>query len=138
MSYPLKGDSMITVILAGVLGGVALTSSIWVYVERQKEPEEIDLQGLIESTIAIHEPASNLTEPDLLETPCSLEYIERAGNDLLCREMFCRMMTRGIDAKASGAECEQISNIQNKLLILETCEKTESPESCISLFDRRL
>ena len=133
----LRGEQML--ILVGLLGGVALTTTAWVVVERQKKPPPpIDIAAIVESTIALHKPSSNLTEPDLLSVPCSLEYIATNG-DLLCREMFCRMTTRGIDSKTSGGECEQISNIQNKLIILEECSKLgEGYKECVALFDRRL
>jgi len=92
----------------------------------------------VESTIALHKPSENLTEPDLLKVPCSSEFIESNG-DLLCREMFCRMTTRGIDSKTSGGECERISNISDKQLILRECSKLgEGYKECVDLFDRRL
>jgi len=126
-------------IVLGLLGGVALTTSAWVVVERNKpEPESINVEDIVKSTIALHKPSENLTEPDLLKVPCSSEYIATNG-DLLCREMFCRMTTRGIDSKTSGGECEQISNIQNKLVILKECSKLgEAYKECVELFDRRL
>lgn len=126
-------------IVLGLLGGVALTTSAWVVVERnQPEPETINVEDIVKSTIALHKPSENLTEPDLLKVPCSLEYIATNG-DLLCREMFCRMTTRGIDSKTSGGECEQISNIQNKLVILKECQPFGGDsKECVELFDRRL
>ena len=137
MSSHSKENKMLIVL--GLLGGVALTTSAWVVVERNKpEPESINVEDIVQSTIALHKPSENLTEPDLLKVPCSLDYIATNG-DLLCREMFCRMTTRGIDSKTSGGECEQISNIQNKLVILEECSKLgEAYKQCVELFDRRL
>ena len=137
MSSHSKENKMLIVL--GLLGGVALTTSAWVVVERNKpEPETINVEDIVQSTIALHKPSENLTEPDLLKVPCSLDYIATNG-DLLCREMFCRMTTRGIDSKTSGGECEQISNIQNKLVILEECSKLgEAYKQCVELFDRRL
>jgi hypothetical protein len=126
-------------VLLGLLGGVALTTSTWVVIERRKPvPEPIDIGAIVESTIALHKPSENLTEPDLLKVPCSSEFIESNG-DLLCREMFCRMTTRGIDSKTSGGECERISNISDKQLILRECSKLgEGYKECVDLFDRRL
>lgn len=126
-------------VLLGLLGGVALTTSTWVVIERRKPvPEPIDIGAIVESTIALHKPSENLTEPDLLKVPCSSEFIESNG-DLLCREMFCRMTTRGIDSKTSGGECERISNISDKQLILRECSKLgEGYKECVNLFDRRL
>ena len=127
------------VVLLGVLGGIALTSSVWVVVERREPaPESVDVSAIVESTIALHKPSENLTEPDLLKIPCSSEFIEQ-NTDRLCREMFCRMTTRGIDSKTSGGECEQISNIQNKIIIFNECSKLgDAYKECIELFDRRL
>lgn len=126
-------------VLLGVFGGIAITTSTWVVVERRKpEPESVNIEEVIKATIALHEPSANLTDTDLLAVPCSMEYIGEHG-DLLCREMFCRMTTRGIDSKTSGGECERISNVSDKLLILEECSKLgEAYEQCVDLFDRRL
>ena len=126
-------------ILIGLLGGVAITTSTWVIVERRKpEPEPVNIEKIVAQVMSIHQPSENLTEPDLLKVPCSAEFIA-TNTDLLCREMFCRMTTRGIDSKTSGGECEQISNIQNKSVILAECSKLgEGYNECVDLFDRRL
>jgi len=126
-------------VLLGVFGGIAITTSAWVVVERRKpEPESVNIEEVIKATIALHEPSANLTKTDLLSVPCSREYISENG-DLLCREMFCRMTTRGIDSKTSGGECERISNVSDKLLILEECGKLgDAYEQCVDLFDKRL
>ena len=60
-----------------------------------------------------------VTDPDLVAVSClGKEHIDQHG-DLLCREMFCRLQQRGIDAKTSSTECEEISNIAiNKKIIL--------------------
>jgi len=78
----------------------------------------------------------NLTEPDLLEVPCSKDFIKEFGVDL-CREMFCRMTTRGIDSKTSGSDCEQISNLINSKEILATCKIDDNNQDCFDLFWRR-
>ena len=82
--------------------------------------------------------AERLTDIDLLTVPCSSEYIGVNG-DLLCREMFCLMQTRGIDAKVSGQDCNAISNVQNTLVILETCRDVESKidDKCIQIYRER-
>lgn len=84
------------------------------------------------------QPAVNMTEPDLLKVPCSADYIEKNG-DMLCREMFCRMQTRGVDAKTSGQECEQISNINNTIAISKACSGKEGDayKTCEDVFWRR-
>tara|TARA_R100000329_G_scaffold144040_1_gene128486 strand:+ start:391 stop:789 length:399 start_codon:yes stop_codon:yes gene_type:complete len=86
------------------------------------------------------EVQKNLTQTDLLKVPCSLEYI-KDNSEALCREMFCRMTTRGIDSKTSGSECESISNTINKSFILKICASkstSEEQRSCIEFFDRRI
>ena len=40
-------------VVLGLLGGVALTTSAWVVVERRKpEPEPINVEAIVKSTIA--------------------------------------------------------------------------------------
>ena len=133
-----RGSDMIATIIAGVLGGIAVTSGVWIYAERQKEPPpSVDVAGVVEQVLQLHKPAANLTQPDLLAVPCSSEYIASNG-DLLCREMFCRMTTRGVDAKTSGKECEAIGNIINKTHVIELCKSQEDFDACIDVFDKRL
>ena len=84
-------------------------------------------------------PSTNLTAPDLLKVACSSEHIDKHG-DMLCREMFCRMQSRGIDAKTSGTECEQISNVSNKKTMMLTCDSLQEPsrKECYDFFDKRI
>ena len=113
---------------AGVGAGVT-----WYAMTDKKQPVEQIAKAQIEVQ-------KNLTEPDLLEVPCSIDFIKEYGEGL-CREMFCRMTTRGIDSKTSGSECESISNTINKTLILDVCGREETPETktqCIEFFDRRM
>ena len=62
----------------------------------------------------------NLTDQDLLKEACSVDYLKEQG-DSLCREMFCRMQSRGLDKGATTTECENISHITNSKARLETC-----------------
>ncbi len=93
------------------------------------------------------EVIKQVTSPELVGVSCSKEHIDTHG-DLLCREMFCRLQTRGMDSKTSGSECEEISNISNTLKILEVCveevkvEDRADPvdvfnEDCTRLFRER-
>ena len=85
----------------------------------------------------VGEVVKQLTNLDLLVEPCSKEYIESAG-DTLCREMYCRVMTRGVDAKTSGAECEEISNVANSKLMIDHCETfLENKEECYEKYRER-
>jgi hypothetical protein len=83
------------------------------------------------------EVIKQLTDIDLLEEPCSKEFIE-ANDDTLCRSMFCLMMTRGIDSQTSGSQCEEISNLANTKAMREDCLKDPSTaEDCYRLYLQR-
>ena len=80
-----------------------------------------------------------LTDLDLAAEACSSDFLATYGNGL-CREMWCRMQSRGIDAQTSGSECEEISNLNNTISILQTCAIVETPEQlaeCYQLFRER-
>ena len=106
-----------------------------------------------------------LTDLDLVKEACSATFIvDKAQGDILCRELFCRMQQRGVDAKTGATECEAISNAANKKTIFNFCasaaqevaivpgEDSETSAAlkgevsfnekdfnkCIELFDRRL
>jgi len=129
---------MLTTILIAGLTGLVLGGVSTVVILKKKEPESQSVSPPIENVATIQqEVIKQLTDIDLLEVPCSLEYIGQSG-DLLCREMFCRMTTRGIDAKTSGQECEEISNVSNSKTIIEHCEKfLESNEECYEKYRER-
>ena len=121
--------------LYALIGGLVLGSggsaAFFLLKKKPDEPvEEVAKQQI--------EVQKNLTEPDLLEVPCSQAYIDLKGQDL-CREMFCRMTTRGIDAKTSGAECEEISNLINSKAMLKACSDLQEDQQreCYDLFFRR-
>lgn len=117
--------------LAGViLGGVGVT----IAKKNKSGPVE---PVIIAPVDPVGEVAKQLTNLDLLVEPCSKEYIESAG-DTLCREMYCRVMTRGVDSKTSGAECEEISNVANSKLIINHCETfLENKEECYEKYRER-
>lgn len=83
------------------------------------------------------EVGTQLAAIDLVQVPCSTEFIA-SNSDFLCRELFCRMQQRGIDAQTSGADCAAISNMSNSLtlikLIDESCniatENTDDFDKC--------
>lgn len=109
-----------------------------------------------------------LTDLDLVKEACSSEFIvDKAQGDVLCRELFCRMQQRGVDAKTGATECEAISNVKNKITIHDFCTQTSTKtvieptsieeggletsivteitvtdpvafKSCIEFFDRRI
>jgi len=147
------GEKMEITIIVGLLGlliggasGVGISSAVntnkhdAAVAAAQTAAVDAASRAAKETIDSINLPAKNLTEPDLLNIACSAEHINKNG-DLLCREMFCRMQTRGLDAKISGAECEQVSNIMNKISIRKICEAAEDEkkkEECYELFDRRI
>lgn len=108
-----------------------------------------------------------LTDLDLVKEACSSKFIvDQKQGSLLCRELFCRMQQRGVDAKTGANECESISNVSNKVAIREFCElaatieetkvsvaieegeettttfpaqtDTDKVKQCIEFFDRRI
>lgn len=120
---------IITALVSLIVG-----SGATIALSRPKQPEtEIKPEQV---AVEQQEVIKQLTNTDLLEIPCSQEYILENG-DLLCREMFCRMMTRGVDSETSGAECEQISNISNSKSIIKHCEAQENQEDCYNNYFRR-
>ena len=117
--------------LAGIIiGGV----STIVATKKNPEPE---VQPVEQVATQQQEIIKQLTDTDLLLEPCSQIYIEQHSN-LLCREMFCRMMQRGIDAKTGANECEEISNVANSFYIIEHCTKlAEHQEECFEKYRER-
>jgi hypothetical protein len=119
-------------IALGVLSGALGTTAIhaWISSKNDQQADIIENQNNtlaqlanIQSTLALGEQeiAKQLTDTDLLEVSCSKEWME-THNDILCREMFCRLQTREGDA-ASQKECEVIGNIANTFFIIEKCDK---------------
>ena len=122
-------------LLYGILGGLVLGVGGSLYVKKGKKPVVIESPEPI--VITESKVAEKLTDVDLIKIPCSSEYINEHG-DLLGREMFCLMQTRGVDSKVAGAECSAISNVQNTLVILETCRVDgELEDKCIQIYRER-
>lgn len=138
-------ESIIIAALVGIIVGGGASAGVAVAVSNSKESviaEAATVAGTKAARDVVQDltrPANNLTEPDLLTVACSEEYLEKK-NDLLCREMFCRMQTRGIDAKTSQIECEAISNVMNKKEMMETCDSMPEirRKECYQLFDERI
>ena len=90
---------MIWVIVAVAVGGIGVgagTSALLI----QKKPPPAAPVG-----VGQIELSKQLTDLDLLKEPCDPKYVT-ANGDGLCREMFCRMQARGIDAGAEGSESD--------------------------------
>jgi hypothetical protein len=132
----LKMDWLLYLVIGA--GSAGLGSGLTAWFMSKKEPVPI----IVKEEVAKEqiEVQKNLTQPDLIKEACSAVFIKENGESL-CRELFCRMTTRGIDSKTSGTECESISNTINKAFILKICEKektTEDKKDCIDFFDRRI
>ena len=131
-----KGESMLTTYLVIGLAGIVLGGVTTQIINRNREPEVVTpIEPIVIDPVG--DVAKNLTNLDLLVEPCSPEFIEK-NSDLLCREMFCRMMTRGIDSKTSGSECEEISNVANSSKIINHCETfLEDKKECYDKYRER-
>jgi hypothetical protein len=113
--------------LYGGLIGLAIGIGGTIGVIRATRPPEV--------TAVIPEPviAEKLTDLDLVKPMCSESFIDKHGATL-CREIWCMMMTRGIDSETSGGTCDSISNVNNTLEILKACQDSED---CERLFRER-
>lgn len=135
----IKGNNMITAYFLIGLGGVILGGvSTLVITKKKEEPVSQPVSPIIvEPVDPVSDVAKQLTNLDLLVEPCSAEYIKENG-DLLCREMYCRVMQRGVEAKTSGAECEEISNVANSQIIINHCETfLDGSEECYEKYRER-
>lgn len=132
-----QGDlKMNIVVIASVIafivgaGGAGVTVH---KIHKNKDAQNKPVEQVAEKQIEVQ---LQLTDLDLIKEPCSTSYIEK-HSDLLCREMFCLMQTRGLDSQTSGNSCEEIMNIQNSIKILEQCETEADKEDCYRLFRER-
>lgn len=129
---------MITLYILIGLGGVILGGASTLIITKDKEPvSEPAAPIIIEPVDPVSDVAKQLTNLDLLVEPCSADYIKDKG-DLLCREMYCRVMQRGVEAKTSGAECEEIANVANSQIIINHCETfLEAKDQCYQKYKER-
>ena len=134
------------VIISAMSGALLTTGAILAIENRSKQWEKIstdqsevikglaDLQGEMQKGKI--DLQKNLTAPDLIEVPCSEQFIDKNGEGL-CREMFCRLQTREGDG-ASQSECEEIANLNNTISIIETCKANEMEiDKCLKVLDTR-
>tara|TARA_R110001592_G_scaffold246659_1_gene508572 strand:- start:422 stop:835 length:414 start_codon:yes stop_codon:yes gene_type:complete len=136
----MENEDMLTTYFLIGLGGILLGGvSALIITKEKKEDSQIVAPIVVSDQVAKgqQEVIKQLTSLDLLLEPCSSVYIKEQGN-LLCREMYCRVMTRGIDAKTSGSECEEISNVSNSLIIINHCESfLDQKEECYEKYRER-
>ena len=173
MSKTLKERLMdpITLGLICFLGGGLVTGgTIWGIQNAEKNKEKTadvikaigDLETKFEKAQA--KAVVNLTQPDLLKIPCSMEYIngtfDKDGNqltppngDLLCREMFCRMNRQGGGQNSGGGagateqDCSAISGVKINKIKIDTCmefwdaegnnDQNSKYSRCVVQFDKK-
>ena len=84
------------------------------------------------------EVIKQLTDLDVIKELCSPDKVTKIEDRLLCRSMTCLVYTRGIDSQTSGSECEEISNLQNAIAIMEYCKnRFDDVTDCYDVFWRR-
>ena len=130
---------MTSLIIAAVVG-LGGTIGIQQVTKPKEEPKPLVVAvGGDEVAQGQVEVQKELIDLDLLVEPCSKEFIKEQKDSLLCREMFCRMQQRGIDAQTSQTDCESISNIANTKTIQDACKdlKDDQLTACTELFFRR-
>ena len=133
---------MTSIIIAAVVGLVVGIGGT-VGIQQATKPKE-DAKPLVvavggdEVARGQTEVQKELIDLDLLVEPCSKEFIKEK-DALLCREMFCRMQQRGIDAATSQQDCSEIANIANTKEIQDACKKLEGEalDACTDLFFKR-
>ena len=125
-------------LIIGLSGAILGGATTLIITKNKKEPVSQPVEPIIIQPVdPVSDVAKQLTNLDLLVEPCSAEYIKENG-DLLCREMYCRVMQRGVEAKTSGAECEEIANVANSQIIINHCETfIDDKEECYEKYRER-
>lgn len=132
--------SLIIAAVVGLVVGIGGTIGVQQATKPKEEPKPLVVAvGGDEVAQGQVEVQKELIDLDLLVEPCSKEFIKEQKDSLLCREMFCRMQQRGIDAQTSQTDCESISNIANTKTIQDACKdlKGDQLTACTELFFRR-
>ena len=114
-------------IIIGVLAFLAGGGTVFGVTKALEKPQPI----VIEDNTAEKQQdvVLQLTDLDLVKEACSSEFIvDKEQGDILCRELFCRMQQRGVDAKTGATECEAISNAANKKMIFQFCTAAATHE----------
>ncbi len=126
----------IDIIIAAIIGlAVGAGGTAAITMRKEEPPAPV----IIKSHEGTEEAIKNLTALDLTEPICRPAFIAEKG-DLLCRELTCLQFSRGLDSQTAGSQCESISNIANKLQILEACssiDEEEKKRACTDLFWKR-
>lgn len=128
---------MLTSLILAAVGGLVIGGGVMYKVTKEEPVEPTPPAVVVVPDPNDSEVLKQVTSPDLVSVSCSKEHIDQHG-DLLCREMFCRLQSRGVDAKTSGSECEQIANIANTIQILQACSielETNEEDQTVNFFN---
>ena len=145
-------------LVAGLVVGAGGTGLTLKLLEKEEKPVAPVVVSEGQAVVKQQDVVLQLTDLDLVKEACSSKFIVTDNQSaLLCRELFCRMQQRGVDAKTGAAECEKVSNVANKIAIHTFCTESVGEEkviegsentyqfidpdklkSCIDFFDRRL
>ena len=139
MKYFDEDNMILTITIAALSGLIVGGVSTAAFVHKRQQNQNSTPPIIVQDQVAAEqqEVIKQLTNLDMLVQPCSTEYINQ-NSDLLCREMYCRIMTRGIDSKTSGQECEEISNVANSKIIVNHCETfLDDREECYEKYRER-
>ncbi len=114
-----------------VLGGIILGGGAVALIKGEKISDDKTSQTQ-------QEVIKQLTDLDIIKDLCSPDKVQKVEDRLLCRSMTCLVYSRGIDSQTSGKECEEISNLQNSIAIMEYCkDRFEDATDCYDVFWRR-
>jgi len=121
---------MIEILL--VLGGIILGGGAVALIGNKKAPTDDKTSQTQQEVI------KQLTDLDIIKDLCKPDKTTTAEGLLTCRELTCLVYSRGIDSQTSGKQCEEISNIQNSISMMEYCkDRFEDITDCYDVFWRR-
>ena len=132
----MKGFKM-EIAIAAVVGLILGIGGTLLGVNATKQPvQQVDNQ--VAQTQ--QEIEKQLTSLDLVEPICKPENMDTPQKIRLCRELLCLQFSRGNQSQTSGSWCEEISNISNRISIMEYCkdkEEEQEKKECIEIFWKR-
>lgn len=79
-----------------------------------------------------------LTNLDVVKGVCDPAYIKERG-DGLCREMYCLAQANSTTGAAGEKMCDAVSNVNNSLVIIDSCLKLDGQArlDCLTVFRER-
>ncbi len=143
----------LTSIIIGILAGSTVTGGVIfkLVLNKQNAANEKIITTISEATTiedkANAEVTKSLSNLDIVSIPCSMEYINTYG-DGLCRETLCRMYRQGNSSGSTSIECDEIANLNNSIIIVDTClehlsegqnsiNENNKYSQCIKIFEKR-